>query len=332
LRRPEIASNAGDVPFIDQGGAMSDDVSRRPRRRGLLIAVTVLAAAAVLLATLVLFLPHNRSRQAEPGAAPEITAAAPSTAPQVPAPSAAEKAPAAPSTPDVGGRPPGGAFRLDLASDPGDSRIWKSDHAVGADWIQSGFSPKNIAFSDDGMALSIRRGDSHGKPHSGAEAQIQGHYGYGRYQAILRAPKGDGLIGAFFTYTGPYYGDPHDEIDFEFLGKNPRQVQINHFVDGKSLGGAYIDLPFDASDGFHLYEFEWRPDAIIWSIDGREAYRVTAEKTPIPRTSAIVMTSIWSSPAESWVGPATYEDGANIVFRCISHAPAGVVAPQCSDP
>ena len=40
--------------------------------------------------------------------------------------------------------------------------------------------------------------------------------GYGRYEVVMTAAKGNGIISSFFTYTGPYFGDPHDEIDFEF--------------------------------------------------------------------------------------------------------------------
>lgn len=209
--------------------------------------------------------------------------------------------------------------------------MWKSDHAVGTNWMLAGFSPENIAFGPDGMTLSIRRKETHGKPHSGAEAQLKGYYGYGNYQAVIRAPRGSGLVGAFFTYTGPPYGDPHDEIDFEFLGKNTRQVQLNYFHKGKSMSGVYIDLPFDAADDFHLYEFSWSADMIIWSVDGREVHRVSGPAANVPSASGIVMSSLWAAPIKGWVGPVTYEDGASMTIRCISHRPADSRARQCSD-
>src|SRR3546814_5746693 len=57
---------------------------------------------------------------------------------------------------------------------------------------------------------------------------------------------------------------PHDEIDFEFLGKSPRQVQVNYYTAGKGGHETMIDLGFDASEDFHTYAFEWRPDSIRW--------------------------------------------------------------------
>ena len=52
----------------------------------------------------------------------------------------------------------------------------------------------------------------------------------------MKAAAGSGLNTGFFTYIGPVHKQPHDEIDFEVLGKNPSKVQINQYVDGKSVG------------------------------------------------------------------------------------------------
>ena len=54
----------------------------------------------------------------------------------------------------------------------------------------------------------------------------------------MKAAAGSGLNTGFFTYIGPTHKQPHDEIDFEVLGKDPSKVQINQYVDGKSVGDA----------------------------------------------------------------------------------------------
>ena len=40
----------------------------------------------------------------------------------------------------------------------------------------------------------------------------------------MQPGRGSGLVTALFTYTGPYAGDPHDEIDIEFLGKDLTKI------------------------------------------------------------------------------------------------------------
>src|SRR3546814_20621116 len=80
---------------------------------------------------------------------------------------------------------------------------------------------------------------------------------FGRLASRLKAVAPPGIVTGFFTYTGPSFdGASHDQIDFEFRGKSPRQVQINYYTAGKGGHETMIDLGFDASAGFHTYAFE----------------------------------------------------------------------------
>ncbi len=51
----------------------------------------------------------------------------------------------------------------------------------------------------------------------------------------MKAATGSGLNSAFFTYIGPTDKKPHDEIDFEVLGKNTGKVQTEpvYFRQGR---------------------------------------------------------------------------------------------------
>lgn len=88
------------------------------------------------------------------------------------------------------------------------------------------------------------------------------HYGY--YEAEMRVAKGSGLITGFFLYSGPAYGTQHDEIDWEFFGKDPTVAQVAWFKDG-TLRQKKIELGFDASACEHRYGIEWgtRPDPMV---------------------------------------------------------------------
>jgi beta-glucanase (GH16 family) len=69
----------------------------------------------------------------------------------------------------------------------------------------------------------------------------------------------------------------HQEVDFEFLGKNPSQVQLNvhKYIDHEGTpenGGQLpklIDLGFDSTKAFHTYCVEWLKDRLNFYVDGK---------------------------------------------------------------
>jgi len=229
------------------------------------------------------------------------------------------------------GRPARGAFIVDFAKGHDEEAHLLTDWDIDASWLGVSYRARNIAYGQHGLSLVSRREASRVSTHSSAEFQYVGAYGYGRYEAVLRASDAPGVVTAFFVYTGADRGEPHDEIDVEILGRDPRSLHTNFFRNGK---GSPIDiaLGFNAAKGDHLYAFEWLPDSITWSVDGVPIRRVTADEAPIPTTTGRVMASLWAANRSSveWVGTPTFETAtANV--RCISHVPAGGTGRQCSD-
>ncbi len=136
---------------------------------------------------------------------------------------------------------------------------------------------------------------------TGAEYRTNEMYGYGLYECSMKPIKNPGVVSSFLTYTGPYEGDPWDEVDIEFLGKDTTQVQFNYFGDG-SEGHDYVyDLGFDASEDFHTYGFRWLEDSITWYVDGEAVYEVVADD--IPTTPGRIMITAWTSiGVDDWTG------------------------------
>ncbi len=151
---------------------------------------------------------------------------------------------------------------------------------------------ENTTFENGRMQLIIDHDprEEQGIPYSGGEFRSKDFYGYGRYEASIKAIKNDGVVTSLFTYTGPADSNPWDEIDIEILGKDTTKVQFNYFTDGKGNHEYLYDLGFDASEGFHTYAFEWHKDKIVWFVDGREAY--TATET-LPVTPGKIMANAW---------------------------------------
>jgi len=161
----------------------------------------------------------------------------------------------------------------------------------------------SVTFEDGMMQLIIDYDAEQSQvPYAGGELQSKAKYGYGRYETSMRAIKNDGCVSSFFTYTGPSFGDPWDEIDFEVLGKDTTKVQLNYFRNGVGGHEKMIDLGFDASEDFHTYAFEWHADKIIWFVDGAEIYRI--EGGDLPVTKAKIMMNAWCGKGvDAWLKP-----------------------------
>lgn len=230
------------------------------------------------------------------------------------------------------GKKPEAGFLLDL-SKPDEGRQYLADYSMDADWIKIVYRPGNIEFGKTGMTLNLLKTRGEKLPFSGSEFQRTGFYGYGRYEAVLTATDDQGAVSSFFTYTGEQFGDPHDEIDFEFLGRSPHVVYLNYFRGGEEDQVA-IPLGFDASRGDHLYAFEWSPQSIRWIVDGKVIREVAADssKNGLPRASGKVIANLWAGAgaATGWTGDPNFSH-ATANYRCISHVPMGQTGPQCSD-
>ena len=170
----------------------------------------------------------------------------------------------------------------------------------------------NVSVDDGIMSLKIDADGLQDKvPYSGGEFRSKKTYGYGRYEVCMKAIKNDGVVSSFFTYTGPYDGDPWDEIDVEVLGKDTTKVQFNYFRNGKGGHERMYDLGFDASDDFHTYAFEWHKDKIVWYVDGKEAHRV--EGKDLPMTKGKIMMNAWCGKGvDAWLKP--FNDGDMPLF------------------
>jgi endo-1,3-1,4-beta-glycanase ExoK len=260
---------------------------------------------------------------------PSATATAQAPAPQQ-AVSSAEEPPA--TGVRNTGRPPGPAFLADLRQGYDSRTQYLGDYDMNADWIKIAFKPRNVRFDETGMTLELVKTTGR-LPFSGGEFQRTGWYGYGRYEVVMAASEDHGAISSFFIHTGAYHDDPHDEINFEFVGRSPRQLHLTYFRHGAE-DSVNIPLWFDTAQADHLYAFEWAPNLIRWYVDGVKVHEVhtATAKIPIPTTSARVIANIWTGAGDTaeWTGAARFAH-TSARYSCISHVPLGGSGPQCSD-
>lgn len=240
----------------------------------------------------------------------------------------------APSARPAGHRPTArSGFLTRLTRPLRDAVFHPSTYSTEDSFYGGPWSADNIAWLGGAAQLDVRRLSLHGDRFSAAEMATQQTFGYGRYEAVMRPARGSGIVTAFFTYTGESFGDPHDEIDIEFLGTDTTRIHFNYFRHGKRGASATFDLPFDASRSDRLYAFEWRPDGITWFVENEPIYSTLPGDTQIPVAAGKVVFSAWTGKPymRAWHGEADFGARASARFACVSFTPMGETGQQCSD-
>lgn len=170
------------------------------------------------------------------------------------------------------------------------------------------FTPQgNPTYGSDGVSFTVAKsGDS---PQLTSKWYIM----FGKVEIDVQAAPGAGIVSSFVLQS-----DTLDEIDWEWLGADPEQVQSNVFSKGLSPSGAFHADPGNQA-GFKKYSIEWTPQQIVWQIDGVtvRALESANAQGQYPQTPMQVKFGAWSGgdPANApgtiqWArGPTDYSAG-----------------------
>ncbi len=182
-------------------------------------------------------------------------------------------------------------------------RWYVSDGWSNGDHQNCTWSAKQVNVSDGILKLGFQAEPSKGRSNVCGEVQTNKRFSYGTFEVRMKAAAGSGLNTGFFSFIGPVHKQPHDEIDFEVLGKDPSKVQVNQYVNGKSVGSArLVDVPGGADKEFHDYAFVWQQDRIAWYVDGKLVEEAT-DPAKLPSHPAKIYLSLWGSDTlKSWMG------------------------------
>jgi beta-glucanase (GH16 family) len=189
------------------------------------------------------------------------------------------------------------------AGAPVDSTTWVADtggHGWGNDERQFYTTrPQNVSLDGDGHLVITARAEPPGTSdhcwygvcrYTSARLKTKTRFAqaYGRFEARIRIPRGQGLWPAFWLL-----GDDIDavgwpkcgEIDvMENIGREPRVVHGT--MHGPGYSGAGGPTGADTltrgafADDFHVFVVEWRPGEIRWFVDGRPYHHVAIEDLP----------------------------------------------------
>jgi len=142
---------------------------------------------------------------------------------------------------------------------------------------------------------------------------------YGRFEARLKIPRGQGLWPAFWMLGNDIATNPwpnNGEIDImENIGAEPGTVHGSlhgpGYSGGNPLTGQYT-LPGGAAlaNDFHTYAVDWQPGSLVFSVDGTPVRRIGQS----PNYPVQLMLAVFDFP-----GRASGSDDVPVPEMIVSH-------------
>ncbi|KAF9585649.1 hypothetical protein BGW38_001367 [Lunasporangiospora selenospora] len=180
-----------------------------------------------------------------------------------------------------------------------------SGNPTDAPWT-SDFTPSNVRIENGSLILTLKPGHTvnrfGNKPGFGATVSSTRWMLYGTVTARIKAGSPGGGIVSSFIYRSSITGD---EIDYEWVGKHPNEVQSNYYwrtlptMDPKDIDYTHsrrMDVGINLSEEYQDYTIEWLPDRLTWYINGQEMrtiLRSEVNETKYPSTPSQIQFSIW---------------------------------------
>lgn len=139
--------------------------------------------------------------------------------------------------------------------------------------------PENVSVENGVLKITARQESFEGSGYTSARLITKGLFQqkYGRFEARVKLPTGQGLWPAFWLLGDDSNGDiwPQiGEIDvMEYLGDEPTQIfgtiHGPQYSGGESISKEYV-LEGDRFDtGFHIFGIEWTPNFINFYVDDK---------------------------------------------------------------
>lgn len=138
-----------------------------------------------------------------------------------------------------------------------ESRWTKGDHNLGRSYLD----PGNVDTSNGNLAIRLPADTL-----KGGEVVSDDLYGYGSYSARIKVPHAPSSITGFFLYQPPDYAS---EIDIEIYNDTSRKIMFTTYANGKQTHTQTMTLPFDPTNGFHDYRFDYASNSVRFYADGK---------------------------------------------------------------
>jgi len=139
--------------------------------------------------------------------------------------------------------------------------------------------PENVSVENGVLKITARQESFEGSGYTSARLITKGLFQqkYGRFEARVKLPTGQGLWPAFWLLGDDSNGDVWPQIGeidvMEYLGDEPTQIfgtiHGPQYSGGESISKEFV-LEADRFDtGFHIFGIEWTPDFINFYVDDK---------------------------------------------------------------
>ncbi|TKX21741.1 extracellular glycosidase-like protein 1 [Elsinoe australis] len=168
----------------------------------------------------------------------------------------------------------------------------------------------NVGYNSEGATFTVAKsGDS-------PQLQSNGYIMFGKFEITMKAAHGTGIVSSAILQS-----DDLDEIDWEWIGGDPGEVQSNYFGKGvaSTSGRGAFHAVSNTQAQFRTYTIDWTASQIVWSIDGQtvRVLKYADANGQYPQTPMQVRFGNWAGGDSSnaagtiqWAGGATnYADG-----------------------
>jgi beta-glucanase (GH16 family) len=140
------------------------------------------------------------------------------------------------------------------------------------------YQQSNVTLSNGQLHITAKKERVQAKQYTSGRIRTinKGDWTYGRFEASIRLPHGQGLWPAFWMLpTDETYGGwpQSGEIDImEFVAADPTRVlgTIHYgdpFPNNKNQGAHFVLNSGTFPDAFHTFAIEWEPGVIRWFVD-----------------------------------------------------------------
>jgi beta-glucanase (GH16 family) len=140
------------------------------------------------------------------------------------------------------------------------------------------------------LAIVARRESFGGRDYTSARliTRDQFQHAYGRFEARMKLPTGQGIWPAFWLLGGNYQSAAWPgcgEIDImEQRGQAPEVVYGSlhgpGYSGGASLTGTHVVTGGHPTSELHVYAIEWRPGRVEWFVDNVRYYAMSSSQIP----------------------------------------------------
>lgn len=206
------------------------------------------------------------------------------------------------------------------------------------------YRPENTTVANGLLKITAKRESFGGNAYTSSRIRTinKGDFTYGRMEARIKLPVGQGIWPAFWMMpTDDKYGTwpKSGEIDImEWIGKEPKNVYGTiHFgkdwPNNRSTGNKYEAIKENFNTEFHVFSVEWEPNEIRWYIDDylfstKKPSDVSPERWPFDQRFHFILNvavgGTWpGSPDGSTVFPQTMEVDYVRVYETKSNALSG---------